>query len=146
MQKKEYIWIALLLLLAGLYLHFFTHWFAKGELVVTPSRRPAFGPNAAVESIVLTLNGPYKLKDLRVLELEDGKFNPHGHLLWHVISDSNSAPTQLIVYGRHIHGMKQAPDNLAPEPLQPDVGYRVVVSANNLTGSADFKTRAEQPN
>jgi hypothetical protein len=146
MQRKEYIWIALLLVLAGLYIHFFTHWFAKGELVVTPSRRPAFEPNATVESVVFTLNGPYKLKNIEVRELEDGKYNPHGHLLWHVVDDGGSSPTQLIVYGRHIHGLKQAPDNRAPEPLQPDVGYRIVVTANNLTGGADFKTRAEPPN
>lgn len=146
MQRKEYAWIIILLALAGIYIHFFTDWFAKKQLVVTPSRRPALGANATVESIVFTLNGEYQLKNLKVLELEDGKFNPHGHLIWHLVSDSNSAPTQIIVYGHHIHGMKQAPDNTAPEPLQPDIGYRIVVSANHLTGFADFKTRAEQPN
>jgi hypothetical protein len=144
MQKKEFMWIALLVGLAFLYVHFFTNWFVKQTMVITPSRRPAFGADATVESVVFTLNGEYKIKNLQVLQLEDdGKFNPHGHQLWHLISNSNSAPTQLIVYGRHVRGMKQASDNSAPEPLQPDVGYRILVDANGSTSFVDFKTQAE---
>jgi hypothetical protein len=144
MQKKEYMWIALLLALVFLYVHFFTNWFAKGQLVITPSRRPALAADATVESIVFSLNGQYKIKNLTVFELEDGKFNPKGHVLWHLVSESDPTPTQLIVYGRRVRGMKQAPDNSSPEALQPDVGYRILITANNLTGFADFKTRAEQ--
>ena len=140
------MWIALLVALAFLYVHFFTNWFAKGQLVIRASNRPAMAADATVESIVFTLNDEYKIKNLQVFELEDGKFNPKGHMLWHLVSESNASPTQLIVYGRRVRGMKQAPDNKAPEPLQPDVGYRIVVSADKLTGFADFKTRAEQQN
>ncbi len=62
----------------------------------------------------------------------------------HLVSDSNSTPTQVIVYGRRPRGMKQAPDNSKPEPLLPDVGYHIVVSSGDLTGGTDFKTRAAQ--
>jgi hypothetical protein len=144
MQKKEFMWIALLIVLAFLYVHFFTNWFTKGQLVIRASRRPAMNADAAVESIVFTLNGQYQLKSLQVFELEDGKFNPRGHQLWHLISDSNSAPTQLIVYGHSVHGMKLAPDNKAAEDLQPDVPYRLLVTAGSLSGFTDFKTTAEQ--
>lgn len=142
MQRKEYGWIIVLLVVAFVYVHFFTHWFEKGHLVITPSRRPAFGQ--AVESIIFTLNAPAKIKNLKVVEsADDGKFDPHGHLMWHLVSDSASQPTQLFVYGHHIHGMKQAPDNGHAEPLQPDVVYWIVVTTDHLTGSVDFKTRAQ---
>ncbi len=144
-MKKEFIWIALLIALAFLYVHFFTNWFVKPQMVITPSRRPNMAADATVDSVVFTLNGEYKIKNIQVLELgEDGKFNPKGHQMWHLTSNSNSAPTQILVYGHHVKGMKQAADNNAPEPLQPDVGYRILITANNVSGFADFKTRAEQ--
>ena len=142
MQRKEYVWIVILVALGVIYVHFFTNWFAKGQLQIMPSRRPGRG-DSGVESVVFTLNAPYKIKSLKVLEMPDGKFDPHGHVLWHLVSDSNSTPTQAFAYGHHIRGMKQAPDNSRAEALQPDVLYRLIVSTGNLTGSADFATEAE---
>ena len=146
MQRKEIVWIAALVILGVVYVHFFTNWFAKKELVITPSRRPPMGGDATVESIVFSLNGQYKIKSVEVLEAKDGKLDPHGHVVWHLVSDSASAPTQAFAYGRRIHGMKQAPDNSRAEPLQPDVVYWIEVATDHLTGKADFETRATAPN
>jgi len=146
MQRKEFIWIAILVVLGAIYVHFFTHWFDKRQIVVTPTLRPAFGGNAAVYSVAFSLNDKYNLKNLKVVPLEDGKFNPNAHTVWHLVGDSASTPTQMFMYGRRINGMKQAPDNPRAEPLQAGVTYRMVVSAGGLTGYTDFKTRAMQSN
>jgi len=146
MQRKEFTLIAVLLVLGGLYVRYFTHWFDHEKLEITASRRPSMDQNSAVESIIFTLNGQHSLKDLKVLQLtDDGKLDPHAHVLWHLVSASNPVPAQLIVYGHHVRGMKQAVDNPSPEALQPDVGYCVVATTTQgATGSANFATRAEQ--
>ncbi|HWD19641.1 MAG TPA: hypothetical protein VHB20_10205 [Verrucomicrobiae bacterium] len=146
MQKKGYLLVGALIVLSVIYVHYFTDLFAKRQLIVTPSLRPSFGADGAVYSVVFSLNGQYKIKNLKVVPLENGKVSVVAHPLWSLVADSNSAPTQMFVYGRRPHGMKQAPDNAKAERLQPDVPYRLIVSADGLTGMADFKTRATPGN
>ena len=54
--------------------------------------------------------------------------------------DSNSVPTKALIYGQPLRGMKPKIPKTRPEPLQPDVKYRIYVAAGKYQGKIDFKT------
>jgi hypothetical protein len=142
MRKKEIIWIGVLLVLSGVYIHFFTHWFEKREIGIAVSLRPSRRADALVFPVAFTLDGDYKLTSLKVIPQEGDKFNPQAIPVWHLVSDSNSVPTRAFRYGQPIRGMKPALKDVRPDPLTPGVVYRLVLTAGNLTGeSKPFKTK-----
>ena len=61
--------------------------------------------------------------------------------LWHLVSDSGSAPVREFVYGQGIRGMKPALKGEGPQPLETNVVYRLFVAAGNIKGTHDFKIR-----
>jgi hypothetical protein len=142
MRKKDFIWIGVLLVLGGIYIHFFTHWSDKPEIAIIASFRPSLRPGATVSPVFFTLSGDYKLTSLKVIPLEDDKFNPQATPVWHLVSDSNSVPTRAFFYGQGIRGMKPALKGVRPDPLTPGVVYRLILSAGDLTGMKDFKAKA----
>jgi hypothetical protein len=142
MRKKEIIWIGLLLVLGGVYIHFFTHWFEKQEIGITASIRPSRRPGALVFPVFFTLNNDYKLTSLKVIPLQGDKFDPLATPIWHLVSDSNSVPTRAFRYGQPIQGMKSALKGVRPDPLTPGVVYRLTLSTGDATSSIDFKTKA----
>ena len=143
MQKKEIGWICLLLVLGGVYVHFFGHWFDKKQIVIRASLRPSRRTKAEVWLVSFALNDAYKLTSLKVLPLQNG--NPGPTAAWSLISDSNSVPTRAFRYGQHITGMKPALAGVHPEALVPDVMYRIILTAGNITGSNDFRTKNITP-
>jgi hypothetical protein len=142
MRKKDFIWIGVLLVLGGIYVHFFTHWFEKQEIVIIPSFRPSRGAGETVSPVFFTLNGDYKLTSLKVIPMEEDKFNPLAAPVWHLVSDSNSVPTRAFRYGQPIRGMKPALKGVRPEALTPGVVYRVILSAGDISGHKDFRAKA----
>jgi hypothetical protein len=145
MRKKEIGWIVVLLVFGGIYIHFFSHWFDKKQMVINASFRPSRKADAAVYPVYFTLNDDYKLTALTVVPLEDGTHTPEATPVWHLISESNSVPTRAFRYGQHIPGMKAALQGVHPEPLEPDVVYRITLTSGTLTASQDFQTRAATP-
>jgi hypothetical protein len=141
MRKKELIWIGALLILGGIYIHYFTHWFEKQEIAITASLRPSRRPGETVFPVFFALNGDYKLTSLKVIPLQDNKFDPLAPPVWHLVSDSNSVPTRAFRYGQGIRGMKPALKGVKPDPLTPGTVYRLIVSAGNLSGNKDFQTK-----
>jgi hypothetical protein len=141
MRKKDFIWVGVLLVLGGIYIHFFTHWFEKQEIAITASLRPSRRAGETVLPVFFTLNDDYKLTSLKVIPLENDKFNPLAAPVWHLVSDSNSVPTRAFGYGQGIRGMKPALKGVRPDPLTPGVVYRLILSAGDLTGHKDFKTK-----
>jgi hypothetical protein len=142
MQKRELMWIAALVALVGLYFVLFHNRFAKEQMIIHPSLRPARGADAAVSLVLFGLNDDFRLTSVEVMALEDGKFNPVGHPAWHLISDSNSVPIRAFRYGQNIKGMKPALKGTRPDPLEPGVVYRIAVEAGSVKASADFKDKA----
>jgi hypothetical protein len=142
MRKKEFIWFGVLLVVGGIYIRFFTHWFEKREIAITTSLRPSQRPGETVFPVYFTLNGDYKLTSVKIIPLEEDKFNPLAPPVWHLVSDSNSVPTRAFRYGQPIRGMKPALKGVRPEPLTPGVVYRLILSAGDLTGHKDFKAKA----
>ncbi|HUD48259.1 MAG TPA: hypothetical protein VMR33_15610 [Candidatus Baltobacteraceae bacterium] len=142
MQKREIIWIAVLLVLIVAYFHFFGGRFGQKAIAIHASLRPSQRAETAVYPVYFTLNDDFKLTSLKVVPLEDGKVNPATMPVWNLVSDSNSAPTRAFFYGQHIRGMKPALANVQADPLTPGVIYRILLSSGKLTAALDFKTRS----
>lgn len=139
MRKKEIILIAVLLLLGWFYVRHFTNWFVKKEISIISSLRPA--PGAPVLNVIFKLDGDYKLTKVKVIPYDEN-FKPQPTTpAWDLVADSNSAPTRMFIYGRPIPGMKPALKGTHPEPLDPNVIYRVEVAAGEVTGAVDFRTK-----
>jgi hypothetical protein len=142
MRKKEIIWIGVLLVLGGLYVHYFTHWFEKREIGIAASLRPNRRANPPDFMVAFTLNDDYKLTKLKVIPMDGDKFNPMATPVWNLESDSNSVPTRAFRYGQPIRGMKPVLKGVHPDALTPGVVYRLLLSAGNVSGHKDFKMQS----
>lgn len=134
----------MLLILSGLYIHFFSHWFEKQPIAVKVSFRPSRHPGETVLPVYFALNGDYKLTSVKVIPMQGDTFDPRVMPAWDLVSDSNSVPTRAFRYGQQIRGMKPALKGIRPEPLTPGMVYRLVLSAGNLTANIPFQAKAIQ--
>jgi hypothetical protein len=141
MRKKDAVLIGLLVVVGGLYVKFFTNWFVKKQIVINASLRPVRGNSSAVLPVIFKLDGEYKLTNVKVVPLDNDNFRPQAVAAWHLVAQSNSAPTRMFVYGTPIPGMQPALKDTQPEPLDPNVIYRLEVAAGEITGTVDFRTQ-----
>jgi hypothetical protein len=135
MQKKDVTWILVLVALIGVSILFNRDRFAKEQMIINPSVWPVF----------FALNDDFRLTSVEVIPFDGDKFNPLGRPVWHLVSDSNSVPTRAFRYGQPIQGMKPALKGVRPEPLEPDVLYRIRVEAGNVAATTNFFTKATTP-
>ncbi len=142
MRKKEIFWILALVILGGVYVAFFSHWFDKRQIGITVSVRPSRRPGESVYPVFFTLNNYYKITSLKVLPMESNQFNPSALPVWHLVSDSNSVPTRAFRYGQTIHGMKPAMAGVRPDVLVPGSIYRLLLSTADAQCQIDFQARA----
>lgn len=135
-------------ILAGAYVYFFTDLFYKQTIQIIPSVRPGRASSIPrnpgekdVYPVAFKLDGNYKLTSIKVVAASDLATNKYPAPLWHLVSDSNSAPTKAILYGLPIRGLKPKVPQARPEPLQPDVDYILMIEAGNIKGQTNFQTR-----
>ncbi len=139
----------LLVLLACLYVVFFTDLFAAKSIEVTPMIRPSrilapkpsdpFQPS--VFPVTFLMRGNWNLTSIKVVSVQELKTQKYPVPVWHLISDSNSVPTRSFFYGERIRGMKPGIPRARPEPLQPNVEYVLLLEAGKVKGRANFHTR-----
>ncbi len=141
MKKRDAILIVVLLVLGGVYVTFFTQWFVKKRIVITASLRPAQGAGSAVLPVIFKLDNDYKLTKVKVVPLDDENFQPQATPVWDLVAKSNSTATRMIIYGTPVEGMEPALKGTQPEALDPNVIYRLVVAAGEVTGTVDFRTK-----
>jgi hypothetical protein len=147
MTKNGIFLSVVAVLLAALYIYFFTDWFHKKTIQIIPTIRPT-QPSAIprdpdqppVYPVSFALDGKYELTSVKVVAAADMATNRYPAPLWHLTSDSNSAPTRSIVYGSNIKGMKPAVTRQRPEPLMPEVEYVLLVEAGDLKAKTNFHT------
>jgi hypothetical protein len=146
MTKSTVTLIVVLVLMAGAYVYWFTDWFQPATIQILAQVRPsrAVQPGApgyvATYPVSFAFDRKLRLTELKVLSVDDETTNKYPHPVWHMISDSNSIPTKAIIYGQWLRGMKPKVPHARPEPLLPDVKYRLYVGAGKLKGQIDFKT------
>ena len=148
MTKQSIVLITVAVVLAGVYVAFFTDSFAKPEIQILPQIRPPLrsGRNVVpqgdvpVYPVTFAFDRKYQFTEIKVVAVDDEKTNKYPHAVWHMISDSNSIPLKAIQYGAPLRGMKPKVPRAAPDPLQPEVTYRLYLTAGKAKGSKTFVT------
>jgi hypothetical protein len=142
MEKKQWILVAVLLALAGVYVFYFTDWFQHKSIQIHYTSRPLrlrFPPGATLSTITFGFDKTFRLTEVKVVPLAEFQTNQNAMPLWHLVSDSKSAPVERFIYGQNIRGMKPAVAGAHAEPLESNVTYRLFVAAGSLKGQHDFQ-------
>jgi hypothetical protein len=80
--------------------------------------------------VTFTLSGFYRLTSLKVVLASEIETNKYAHPVWSLVSESNSPPTSSFVYGGGIRGLHPAVKGAQPDPLVPEVNYRLLVTTD----------------
>ena len=154
-SKKEIVLVALVVLMAGLYVFYFTDWFRpkfiRIEYTVRSLREAWGGGGRRVDlaskqpnNVTFSLHKDYRLTSVEVVSAAEAQTNKYPHALWSLISKDGSAPVNSIAYGMPIEGMEpSAVSSADAEPLEPGVEYRLLVKARSLTGTNTFSVPAK---
>ena len=153
MTPKAKLLLACAVVLGILYVIFFTDLFRKKSMQIlvkmTPGRASAIPrprDSAPVYPVSFKLNQAYRLTSVKVVNTAEYATNRHTLPLWHVVSDSNSAPQHVIVYGApRIPGMRSSVARAKPQPLEAGVQYTLLVEAGKLKGQTNFVAREYVP-
>ena len=146
-MKKNWILVTVALAMAVIYAIYFTGWLRPGTIhIVSINARvlrlhaKKSSSEAAVIPIIFNLGRPCRLKELKVVVLEEWQTNKNCLPLWHLVADTNSAPiTQPFYYGHKLPGMKPEVPGLDARPLEPGVKYRLFVTDGSAKGEHDFQ-------
>ena len=150
MNRKEYILVGAVVVLIGLYAAFFTEWFRPKTINIEHSvrlQREAYVGGRRIDptgkqplgNVTFALHHRYKLTSVKVLPLAGYATNKFTPPVWELVSKSGSAPVEGFSYGMNIPGMTPGMLTPTPDPLEPGVAYKLVVTAGAVTGEHDFK-------
>lgn len=152
MTKKQLLALSIAVVAFAAYAWFFTDWFVPDRIQVAHTVRPptlANNPrrqrrpdNPLVNTVAFNLNSKYKLTEVKVIPVAELATNKYAHPIWHLVSESNSVPTKGFVYGSYLRGMHPKVTGARPDPLLPEVTYRLLLSAGEIKGEYDFSTTA----
>jgi hypothetical protein len=147
MTKNGIVLSIIAVILAAVYVVYFTDWFRKDGIQIIPTVRPGSASviprdpdDVPVHRVSFALDGKYKLTSVKVLVASELATNKYATPLWHLISDSNSVPTKSITYGTPITGMKPALPRARPEPLLANVEYTLMLEAGKTRSQTNFHT------
>ena len=152
MNKKSYFLIGLVLVMAGIYVVYFTNWFKTGSIGIfttqlgarmsgPPSARmTARAGTVAASANFLTfgLDDYYELTEIKVVPLAELQTNALAEPVWHLVGDPSSDSIKSFTYAQSVEGMVPAVNGLQPEPLETGVLYRIFVTDGKLKGQHDF--------
>ncbi|MEW6302566.1 MAG: hypothetical protein AB1705_03790 [Verrucomicrobiota bacterium] len=141
MNTKLSLWIAAAVILAGVYVRYFTDWFAKKNIQIITLARPMTLRGAeppAVYPVAFALDHKYELTRIKVTAESALKTNKLAPPVWFMTTDSNSAPVKAFTYGQPVPGMRLYNEKLAAMPLKPNEVYRVYVETDGRFGETNF--------
>lgn len=150
MTRKNWILIGFALALAIAYGVFFAHWFKPRTIKIYHVTRPTgyamqTRRDLSPPPITFGLEDACQLSEIKAVPLAEWQTNHAVQPVWHLVADSDPAPVKTFVYGQRIRGMKPAVPGAQPQPLQPNVVYRLFVTAGRARGQHDFKIGGELP-
>lgn len=126
MSKQTFFLVSMAVVLAILYVAYFTDWTKPKNIHVFWRISPA---NAS--GVAFYLDKEYPLTSIKVVSTDDAKTNKYPHELWHMVAQGTPPMTKTFNYGGVIPGMKPEVPTAVPEPLQPDTDYSLIVEAGN---------------
>lgn len=150
MNRKEWVLVALVLVLGGLYVVVFSGWFGPKVIRVehtVRSLREAYGSGGrrvdpagqqTLGNVSFSLHKNYKLTSVKVVAAAEARTNKYPHALWELTAKDGSQPVDALAYGLLVPGMMPKSSVVEPEPLAPGVEYRLLVEAGNWRGVREF--------
>jgi hypothetical protein len=153
MTRKAKILLGLAVALGAIYLVFFTDLFRTQSIQIAAQIRPGRASaiprprdSVPVYPVSFRFDQRYKFTSIKVVNAAQYATNKFAPPLWHVVSDSSSAPQNSVVYGfSKIPGMRAAVAKAKPQPLEADVPYLIIVEAGKAKGQTNFVTREYVP-
>jgi len=142
MERKQWLLIVALLVLAGIYVAYFTDWFRHQSIQIHYTSRalPSRVQHGQTSpTVMFGFDKRFRFTEIKVVPLAAWQTNHDTPPVWHLISDSNSAPVERFIYGRNIRGMKPVIPGAHAGPLDASLTYRIFVQAGSLKGQRDFE-------
>ena len=142
MFSKQNVLVLLAVVLAGIYVYYFTDWINRPRIQIIARTRPiqTRGPVAVVYPVSFQLDGQYRLTSVKVVPLSGYQTNKFVPPLWNLTAYTNTPPCQGFLYGQRLPAMKPSISNAQPDRLQPSTAYRLFVEAGRSKGQIDFRT------
>ena len=146
MSKTKIILVLLsIIALGGFSLYLNKDWFAPETIQISHRVSPWLKSNRTKRAndlgdpVTFTLSGYYRLTNLKVVLASEVATNKYAHPVWELTTESNSVPTTTFVYGGWVRGMHPAVKGSRPDPLEPGVNYRLLVTTDkDKQGQHDF--------
>jgi hypothetical protein len=146
MTRKQLALIALAAVLGGLSLYLNKDWFGRDDIRIFHRSRPARrAQDVSVAPILFGFNQKIKINSVKVVSASDAETNKYPRPIWHLVSESNSAPAKELFYGAPIRGLHPEIKGAQAETLDPGVTYRLLVEAGSFKGQHDFVPEAQGP-
>jgi hypothetical protein len=144
-MKKNWLLIVIAVVLATVYVVYFTDWFAPKTIQIFHTDRNLHRQMQrnviGLPSLIFGVNHPLKFNEIKVVPLAGFQTNRDILPLWHLVSDSNSVPVKSFYYGQPIRGMKPAVQGSRPQPLETNITYRLIVTSGKFKGDHDFELK-----
>ena len=151
MTKKNLALIGTAILLIAFFLYVNRDWFTRGRIQIYHRALPKMGagrrrPGAAPAApLLFGFDRRLALTSVKVVPVSDLETNSRPHPVWHLVTDSNSLPTEGFTYGMTVPGMKPAINGASAEALEPGIKYRLLIQAGSLTAQHDFTAQPATP-
>lgn len=143
MQRKEITLIGVLVALGVIYCIFFTDLFAARKMYIMASVRPVPGvPVGTPLPVFFKMNRKFELTSVKVVPLNGTNYDEKATPIWFLKATTNSYPVKYLEYGVPVRGMHPLVPRSRPEALIPGKSYRLILTARDYAGSADFRTLA----
>jgi len=147
MTSKQWMLVALAVVLGGMSLYLNKDWFAGDIIQIHHRSLPARGgffrrsrrpTDSDTEPVVFAFDQKLKITSLKVIPVSEIETNKYPHPIWDLVATSNSVPITEFAYGMGIPGMRPRVPGATADPLVPGVNYRLLIEAGRLKGKQDF--------
>ena len=149
MTKQKQILTVAALLLACVYIYYFTGWFKPKIIPISYTERYqlSLGPSSRRFPLILFGFGGerYRLSEIKVVPLAAWQTNQATTPVWYLMSRSRSAPVEFFSYGGNLPGMEPAVPGAHAAPLETNVTYRLFLRAGGYKGQCDFQLGGRPP-
>jgi hypothetical protein len=147
MTKNNWLMTVALVVLVGVYVFYFTDWFKPKIIHISHTSRALhlrkkMPANLETIPVTFALDPECEPTEIKVVPLAEWQTNQNALPVWHLIASTNAAPIKMFMYGQRIRGLKPEIPGTRPDPLQPDVTYRLFLTAGNAHGEHDFEVKA----